>query len=659
MSEGLDNYRGENLTVDALVIDDNVAWTELIRNQIEERTTQFNITVAGGATEAQSVLSSTTVDCIVCDYHMPGMDGIEFLNHVQQEFEPLPFILLTGRGGEEIASEAISQGVSDYVKKEEVREQPSALLNRINNAVEKHRLQDEIKKQRKQYQSIAQQTIEAVCITEDDEIVFANNRFTDIIGDMRDDVVAASISDVLETNTNWVTPTQDESRPQTQQITVQTGDSSERIYQVKRKKTQIGGTESTFWSFRDITDLKNSKERLQYERDLSQIIVDILVQSSTTDTLELSFCNKITNYEQFSLAWVGEPVQGSRLSVQAYAGDGSEYLSQIEPALSDADETLSAPPSLWALRRRESQFLSDISTLPETQWQQAAVAQGFKSVVTFPLMNDDLCHGVFCVYSTETAVIDERLKQLLERLSRALAGALADKKNAAALTSNEVVEIRFKITGTDFYLNDVLRDETLENSHTSVSIGSVIQRSEQEFVEFLQVNGSSTDLLANQLREHRLVDTVASTSPENANQLRVETSGLTLAGRLKQLGAKVHSIVVNDGIAEVTVQLPVERDQHTVLNQLEEEYTVEAIVSHTTKQTQTQGMSQPQLSLTDINLTEKQTQAVKTAYQAGYFTKPRGNSAREVAEMLDISHTTFLQHLRAAQQKVFENMFNS
>jgi len=659
MGHGLGSHRKKTRSVDVLIIDDNVAWTQLIRDQLEQSDPMFSIKTATGATEAQSVLSDTSINCIVCDYYMPNMNGVEFLEHTQQEFGSRPFILVTGKGGEEVASKAISQGVSDYITKDEVRKQPSALVNRINNAVENHRLQKRLRSQRKQYQSIAQQTIEAVCITEDGSIVFTNDKFAEIVGNQKHELIGEQISEVLEMDTGWITPTPQENEVQTQQIIRQTEHSSERIYEVKYKQTEINGTESVFWSFRDITAVEKNREQLQYERDLSQIMIDILAQSSTADTLESLFCERITNYEQFSFAWVGEPVQGSRLSVQAHAGDGSDYLSQIESTVSDTHNSTSAPPSLWTLRKQESQVLDDLSTLPDTQWQQAAVAQGFRSAATFPLLNDDLCHGVFCVYSTETAAVGTNLNRLLVRLSRALAGALADRKNAAALASDEVIEIRFKVTGTEFYINNLLRDTQFNDSHISISVESAVQQSEQRCIEFLQINSGSADLIADQLRKREFVDTVSFSSTQATDRVRVETNRLTLAGRIEQLGISVSDITVEDGIAEVTVQLPVERDQRTVLNQLKEEYMIEAIVSHTTKPLRAQETIQPSLNSIDIDLTEKQKQSVETAYRANYFSKPRDNSAREVADMLEISHTTFLQHLRAAQQKIFQNMFDS
>lgn len=71
---------------------------------------------------------------------MPGMNGIEFLESVRAIDEDLPFILFTGKGSEEVASEAISAGVTDYLQKQSGTDQYTILANRITNATSRNSL---------------------------------------------------------------------------------------------------------------------------------------------------------------------------------------------------------------------------------------------------------------------------------------------------------------------------------------------------------------------------------------------------------------------------------------------------------------------------------------------------------------------------------------
>jgi GAF domain-containing protein len=79
------------------------------------------------------------VHAVVSDYDMPGENGIEFLERVRSTYPDLSFGLFTGQGDEDVASEAISAGVSDYLQKGTGTEQYAVLADRVGNLVEQRR----------------------------------------------------------------------------------------------------------------------------------------------------------------------------------------------------------------------------------------------------------------------------------------------------------------------------------------------------------------------------------------------------------------------------------------------------------------------------------------------------------------------------------------
>ena len=58
-------------------------------------------------------------------------------------------------------------------------------------------------------------------------------------------------------------------------------------------------------------------------------------------------------------------------------------------------------------------------------------------------------------------------------------------------------------------------------------------------------------------------------------------------------------------------------------------------------------------------LTDRQENALRTAFLANYFESPRGSSAEEVADALDITGSTLLHHLRAGQRKLLRALLVS
>jgi len=126
-------------SIDVLHVDDDPQVSELAAIFLERETDAIAVQTVTTPTDALERLATGDIDCIVSDYDMPGMNGIEFLQTVRDDYPDLPFILYTGKGSEEVASDAISAGVTEYLQKEAGTGQYTVLANRITNAVEQYR----------------------------------------------------------------------------------------------------------------------------------------------------------------------------------------------------------------------------------------------------------------------------------------------------------------------------------------------------------------------------------------------------------------------------------------------------------------------------------------------------------------------------------------
>ncbi|WP_273837635.1 bacterio-opsin activator domain-containing protein [Halococcus sp. PRR34] len=123
-----------------LFVDDEQRLVEVAARFLEDLQESFVVVTETSASDALDRLDHEGVpDCIVSDYRMPGLDGLEFLEAVREEHSKVPFVLSTGKGSEEVASEAISAGVTDYLRKDTGTDQYAVLANRIENAVAQRR----------------------------------------------------------------------------------------------------------------------------------------------------------------------------------------------------------------------------------------------------------------------------------------------------------------------------------------------------------------------------------------------------------------------------------------------------------------------------------------------------------------------------------------
>lgn len=125
--------------VQILHIDDEPEFTDLTATFLERQDDRFAVETATSAKAGLDSIRNSQPDCVVSDYNMPGMDGLELLQAVRDDYPTLPFILFTGQGSESIASDAIAAGVTDYLQKGTGSERYELLANRIRNAVEGRR----------------------------------------------------------------------------------------------------------------------------------------------------------------------------------------------------------------------------------------------------------------------------------------------------------------------------------------------------------------------------------------------------------------------------------------------------------------------------------------------------------------------------------------
>lgn len=152
--EQQDGQRGLTDQIRLLYVEDDHHFAEMAGIYLEREDDCFSVDTVPDASRALERLDAD-IDCLVSDYNMPGMNGIELLEAVRETHPDLPFILYTGKGSEEVASEAISAGVTDYLQKETGAEQFTVLANRVMNAVEQHRTKETLDRQTDRLDTIA------------------------------------------------------------------------------------------------------------------------------------------------------------------------------------------------------------------------------------------------------------------------------------------------------------------------------------------------------------------------------------------------------------------------------------------------------------------------------------------------------------------------
>ncbi|WP_434050356.1 sigma-54-dependent transcriptional regulator [Marinobacter salarius] len=122
-----------------------------IRQAIAQTLTLEDLSIACFE-DARSGLESISQDyegVVLCDYNMPGMDGLEMLDRIQAMDETIPVIILTGQGDISTAVTAMQQGAYDFIEKpfdhDELLELLRHALEKRHLALENRRLKAQLK----------------------------------------------------------------------------------------------------------------------------------------------------------------------------------------------------------------------------------------------------------------------------------------------------------------------------------------------------------------------------------------------------------------------------------------------------------------------------------------------------------------------------------
>lgn len=186
-------------TIQVLHVDDNADFGDLTAAFIERDYDDITIETETDPRQCLEHLDhdSGSIDCIVSDYDMPHLNGLEMLEAVRSEYPGFPFILFTGKGSEEIAAEAITKGIDDYMQKEVGTDQYAVLANRIKHHVSRVRTEQALRNSEEKYRALVEQNIVGIYLVDEFTFTYVNPRLADVFGYTQDELIGMAPRDIV------------------------------------------------------------------------------------------------------------------------------------------------------------------------------------------------------------------------------------------------------------------------------------------------------------------------------------------------------------------------------------------------------------------------------------------------------------------------------
>src|SRR3977135_1037275 len=123
-----------------LIVDDVPAMAEQYAYDLKRLRGYETLIAKSGRTALES-LTRDSVDCVILDLEMPGMDGFEVLRSVERLGLRVPIIVYTGTGDFDRCIQAIRLGAYSFIDKAEPVER---IVREVENALERRRLVGEV-----------------------------------------------------------------------------------------------------------------------------------------------------------------------------------------------------------------------------------------------------------------------------------------------------------------------------------------------------------------------------------------------------------------------------------------------------------------------------------------------------------------------------------
>ncbi|NOZ20834.1 MAG: response regulator [Planctomycetes bacterium] len=143
-----------------LFLEDETKIRDALKSYFAKRT-PYELYTAESGEAAVALAKETPIDLIVADVVMPGKDGIEAIQEIQQFNPGIACIVITGFAEENAPIRALKLGVRDYIKKPF---DPAELLNSAENLLKLRRLEREAEEMRKSLEVFRSQLEETLGI---------------------------------------------------------------------------------------------------------------------------------------------------------------------------------------------------------------------------------------------------------------------------------------------------------------------------------------------------------------------------------------------------------------------------------------------------------------------------------------------------------------
>ncbi len=280
-----------------LLVDDEEKFLDQTKIFLEKIDSQLDVCTAPSPSYALEKLDVEDIDIVVSDYKMPEMDGLRLLRRIREKDTTVPFIMLTGKGNEAVAIEALNLGADRYFRK---AGNPKTICDRLYHAISQIACMDvtNVEPSGDQYSAIFEHAHDAIFIMKGNKFIDCNPKAEEMFNAPKEELVGTTpYNEYSPVKQIDGTPSDRLAKKKIQEAYEgeskffewrhQRKGGDEFCAEVSLNRFESEGEEYLIAIVRDITEKKDAERELLDSKNTYSSIYDTMLELSETNDLQL------------------------------------------------------------------------------------------------------------------------------------------------------------------------------------------------------------------------------------------------------------------------------------------------------------------------------------------------------------------------------------
>jgi len=430
-----------------LIIEDSEFDARILVNTLRQGGYQPTFQRVDTAEALRAALKDERWDIILSDYNMPNFSAPAALEIVQESGLDLPFLIISGGIGEDVAVAAMKAGANDYLMKGNLARLAPAVERELREAeirAARRRAEEALRESEQRYRLLWENSTDAVVLMDAaGAIQFANPAVEEVFGYKSSDLIGQNFSLLLAPRVRaeypeWLQRSLSSDSGRTHQQPSEAigcrNDKGEIFVEIGFANIGLQGSKYLVAFIRDITERKRAEEESRLLQSISLAVNETQDLDSALGLVLRTIC-EATGWA-LGQAWLpNSDLSHLECSPAWYTtiNGADQFRAASEELKCKPGEGL--PGRVWL--SKQPAWTPDLGR--ETSLPRAAIASqmGIKAGVGIPVLADDQVVAVIEFFLLETREQDERQRKLISAIAAQLGGVIQRKRAEQELRENE------------------------------------------------------------------------------------------------------------------------------------------------------------------------------------------------------------------------------